>query len=89
MLRPPLVDGAKPVTALIEAFGVHSIASVEAAPVAVTVTTVAQVAEEIELVPSAAVPLAMVWVTGSPETGEAGCGKFIADKNFRPPFSVT
>ena len=64
MLKPPLVDGAYPVTALIEAFGVHEIASVERTPVAEVVTTVAQAPDEIEPVPSADVPLAMVRVAG-------------------------
>lgn len=62
MLRPPLVDGVYPVTALIEALGVHAMASVVAAPVAVTVTTVAQAVEAIALVPRVAVPLAIVVV---------------------------
>jgi hypothetical protein len=44
---------------LIEALGFQVIASVDAAPVAVVVTTVAQVAEAIALVPSADVPLAI------------------------------
>jgi hypothetical protein len=47
---------------LIEALGFQMIASVEAAPVAVVVTTVAQEAVEIEDVPSAEVPLAIVVV---------------------------
>lgn len=62
ILRPPLVDGAYPVIALIEVFGVHAIASVVATPVAAVVTTVAQVADDIEPVPKAEVPLATVFV---------------------------
>jgi hypothetical protein len=60
ILRPPLVEGAYPVTALIDAFGVQLIASVLATPVAVVVTTVAHAPDAIELVPSADVPLAIV-----------------------------
>jgi hypothetical protein len=60
MLSPPFVDGAYPVTALIEALGVHWIVSVDATPLADTVTTVAQAPDAIELVPSVAVPLAIV-----------------------------
>ena len=67
MLSPPFVDGAYPATALIEAFGVQVIASVEAVPVAVVVTAVAQAPEAIALVPSAEVPLATVPVTGPAE----------------------
>jgi hypothetical protein len=63
MLRPPLVEGAYPLTAFSEAFGVHIIASVEATPAAANVIKLAHAAEEIELVPSDAGPLAMVRVT--------------------------
>jgi len=63
MLRPPLVEGAYPVIVLSEAFGVHITASVEATLLAATVTTLAHAAEEIELAPSDAVPLAIVRVT--------------------------
>jgi hypothetical protein len=62
MLNPPLMDDAYPVTALMEAFGVQVIASVAATPVAVVATTVAHAPEDIALVPSAEVPLAIVCV---------------------------
>jgi len=60
--NPPVVAGMYPVTALIDPFGFHMMASVDAVPVAVVVTTVAHAVDEIELVPSAEVPLAIVWV---------------------------
>jgi hypothetical protein len=44
----------------MSAFGAHVMVSVEAVPVAVVVTTVAQAPEAIADVPSADVPLAMV-----------------------------
>ena len=62
MLSPLDVDGIYPVTALIEPFGFHAIASVLATPVAVVVTTVAQAPEAIAEVPRADVPLAIVCV---------------------------
>jgi hypothetical protein len=62
MLKPPLVLGAYPVTALMEALGVQIIASVLNVPLAETVTAVAHAPEAIELVPRLAVPLATVIV---------------------------
>jgi hypothetical protein len=56
MLSPPEVDGAYPVTALMEALGDQCTVVVLDAPVAATVTTVAHAAEPIAAVPRAAVP---------------------------------
>jgi hypothetical protein len=56
MLRPPVVAGIYPVTALIEAFGFQIIASVVATPGALTVTAVAHVADAIADVPRVIVP---------------------------------
>ena len=64
IVSPPVVDGTYPVIAFSDPFGVHVIESVERTPEAVTVTTVAHVAEAIALVPNAAVPEAIVSVTG-------------------------
>lgn len=60
IVKPPVVAGTYPVTAFIDPFGFHVIASVDAVPVAVVVTTVAHAAVAIELVPREDVPLAMV-----------------------------
>ena len=62
MLKPPVVSGAYPVTAFIDWFGFHIIVSVEATPVAETVTTVAHACDPIAVVPSVAVPWAMFCV---------------------------
>lgn len=55
-------------TAFMDAFGFQLIASVAAVPVAVVVTTVAQVAEDIAPVARADVPLAMVMVQVGQDT---------------------
>jgi hypothetical protein len=68
MLKPPVVAGVYPVTALMLAFGVQLIVSVARIPVPATVTTVAHAAEEIEEVPREAVPLAMVMVAPAVES---------------------
>lgn len=67
MLKPPVVAGTYPVTALMEAFVDHAIASVDAVPVAAVVTTVAHAPRPMELVPRDDVPLAIVTVAGNPE----------------------